>query len=340
MNAQRGRYKKKSLEQARIESLETIHGWSWNPDDDAWESSYSRLFQLASGSNGLRRDEPSPEELEQIRGWKGRQRSQYFNNNLDPEKIRRIELIPNWEWNPAESRWKLFYDALAEFAQTNDHSRPPRSLIFQDMELGEWVKARRVEFNAGKLSTARIQELETLPGWTWDPFEDAWQTFFKKIQLEISLNNNVFPKSFSDKKISSWITRQRKLFSSNQLAEARIKILNELEGWTWDYQEVKRSSWDKMYESLCEYVREQGHARVRDKSVFRGVKLGTWVAVQRRRYVEGTIFSNQRKMLETLPRWSWNPIEDDWWETYQEILHFLEKNGHIRPSKLKPDESE
>jgi superfamily II DNA or RNA helicase len=340
VNAQRGRYKKKSLEQARIESLETVHGWSWSPFDDAWESFYNRIFQLSNSSNGLQPDEPSSEEAEQIRGWKQWQRTQYFKNKLNAEKIRRIELIPYWEWNPLESRWKLFYDALAKFAETNGHSRPPRSLIVHDMELGEWVKARRREYNSGKLSAARIQELETLPGWTWDASKDTWQTFFKKVQLEISLNNNVLPKSWSDKKISDWITRQRRLFSRNQLAENRIKILNEVEGWSWDYEQVKQSSWDEMYKSLCEHVREHGHARVRDKSLFHGVKLGTWVSIQRLRKAQGTITQDQIQRLEALTRWSWNPIEDDWHETYKELLSFIDKHGHGRPNRLDPQESE
>ena len=340
VNAQRTHYKKGSLPTDRIQLLESLPTWSWKPHNDAWETMYQQVNELSHSDKGELFGGLDDAEAAQIRTWMSGQRSQYASHKMDPEKIRRLELTPGWEWNPIESRWKLFYDALAEFAKTNGHSRPPRSLIVHDMELGEWVKARRVEFNSGKLSTVRIRELETLPGWTWDAFEDTWQTFFKKVQLEISLNNNELPKSWSDKKIPQWITRQRKLFSKNQLAENRIKILSEIEGWSWDYQEVKQSSWDEMYKSLCEYVREQGHARVRDKSLFQGVKLGTWVSVQRRRKAEGTITQDQLQRLEALNRWSWNPIEDDWHETFQELLTFIKANDHGRPSRLDTKESE
>ncbi len=340
VNAQRTHYKKGSLPADRIQLLESLPTWSWKPHNDAWETMYQRVIQLSNSDKEGPFVSVGEVEAEQIRTWTARQRSQYFKNNLDAEKIRRIELIPNWEWNPHESRWRLYYDALADFAETNGHSRPVRSLIVHDLELGEWVKARRSEYNSGKLSAARIRELETLPGWTWDASEDTWQTFFKKVQLEVALNNNVMPKSWSDKKISDWITRQRSLFSRNQLAEDRVKILNEVEGWSWNYELVKQSSWDGMYKTLCEYVQEQGHARVRDKSLFHGVKLGTWVSVQRRRKAEGTITQDQVQRLEELTRWSWNPIEDDWYETYEELLSFIDTNGHGRPSKLDPQESE
>jgi superfamily II DNA or RNA helicase len=340
VNSQRGRYKNGSLEEHRIVKLETVKGWSWRPYDDAWEGFYNRYLELASSDVGVRFEVLAPEEASQITGWLGRQRSQYFKNKLDPEKIRRIELIPSWEWNPQAARWGTFYEALVKFAETNGHSRPPRSVVVEGMELGEWVKARRSEFNSGKLSASRIQQLESLPGWTWDPFEDAWQEFYTKIQEEIRHNDNTLPKVFTDKKISNWITRQRKLFTNNQLPEHRIKLLEELNGWSWDYEKVKQSNWDEMFNILCIYVHETGDARVRDKSTFRGVKLGTWVAVQRRRNAEGTITENQRKRLEALNRWSWNPIEDDWHETYQALISFLETNGHIRPSRRNPDESE
>jgi superfamily II DNA or RNA helicase len=340
VNAQRTHYKKGSLPADRIQLLESLPTWSWKPHNDAWETMYQRVIQLSNSDNEGPFVSVGEVEAEQIRTWTARQRSQYFKNNLDAEKIRRIELIPNWEWNPHESRWRLYYDALADFAETNGHSRPVRSLIVHDLELGEWVKARRSEYNSGKLGVARIRELETLPGWTWDASEDTWQTFFKKVQLEVALNNNVMPKSWSDKKISDWITRQRNLFSRNQLAEDRVKILNEVEGWSWNYELVKQSSWDGMYKTLCEYVQEQGHARVRDKSLFHGVKLGTWVSVQRRRKAEGTITQDQVQRLKELTRWSWNPIEDDWYETCEELLSFIDTNGHGRPSKLDPQESE
>ena len=340
VNAQRGRYKKKSLEQARIESLETVHGWSWNPYDDAWESFYSRIFQLSNSSNGLQQDEPSAEEAEQIRGWKGRQRTQYFKNELDAEKIRRIELIPNWEWNPHESRWKLFYDALAEFAQTNGHSRPPRSLIVLDMELGEWVKARRTEFNSGKLNSSRIQELETLPGWTWDPFEDKWQNMYQRLLSEVEKNQGSLPRTFNNKDISTWVTRQRNLKSKNNLPEDRIILLERVSGWHWDYQTITRTNWDEMFDLLCKYVEIEGHARVRDKSTWQGAKLGTWVSTQRLRKAQGTITQDQLERLEALTRWSWNPIEDDWHETYKELLSFIDTHGHGRPNRIDPQESE
>ncbi len=340
VNAQRMHYKNGSLQTERIQLLESLPTWSWKPHNDAWETMYQRVIDLFSSDKKEPYENVGDAEVEQIRTWIGAQRTRYYAEKLDREKIRRLELIPKWEWNPAEARWNVFYEALIEFSRLHGHSRPPRSLVVQEMELGEWVKARRTEHNSGKLNATRTQELEALPGWSWDPFEDRWQEFFKKLQLELHLNNDIFPKSFGDRSLSAWITRQRKLYLRNELPEHRIKLLNALHGWSWNYDDVKQSNWDEMFNTLCNYVQETGHARVRDKSTFHGVKLGTWVAVQRRRKVDGTITQNQREQLEALHRWSWNPIEDDWHETYQALLSYLKTNGHIKPSRRNSKESE
>jgi superfamily II DNA or RNA helicase len=340
VNTQRTHYKKGSLPTDRIQLLESLPTWSWKPHNDAWETMYQRVYELSHSDANDPFGSVDDAEAKQIRTWTGAQRTRYYAEKLDAEKIRRIELILNWEWNPYESRWKLFYDALAKFAETNGHSRPPRSLTVHDMKLSEWVKARRTEFNSGKLNSSRIQELEALPGWTWDPFEDKWQNMYQRLLSEVEKNQGSLPRTFNNKDISTWVTRQRNLKSKNNLPEDRIILLERVSGWHWDYQTITRTNWDEMFDLLCKYVEIEGHARVRDKSTWQGAKLGTWVSVQRRRKAEGTITQEQLQRLEALTRWSWNPIEDDWHETYEELLSFIDTHGHGRPNRLDPQESE
>ena len=147
------------------------------------------------------------------------------------------------------------------------------------MELGEWVKARRTEFNSGKLNSLRIQELEALPGWTWDPFEDKWQLMYHRLLSEVENNRGSLPNTFNDKNISTWVTRQRNLKSKNNLPEDRIILLELVNGWHWEYQTIIHTNWDEMFDLLCKYVEIEGDARVRDKSTWQGAKLGTWVSV-------------------------------------------------------------
>jgi hypothetical protein len=96
----------------------------------------------------------------------------------------------------------------------------------------------------------------------------------------------------------------------------------------------------EMYSHLKRFAKENGNARVKDKSKFDGIKLGTWVAVQRRRYADKTISKNQIALLENLKKWSWDPIEDDWKNSHQEFIAFVNKNNGRRPRVHIPEEYE
>lgn len=46
------------------------------------------------------------------------------------------------------------------------------------MVLRQWVTDQRAEYRQGALKPERAAELEAVPGWTWDPLEDAYQEHF------------------------------------------------------------------------------------------------------------------------------------------------------------------
>ena len=56
------------------------------------------------------------------------------------------------------------------------HARVPASKKWDGLRLGPWVSRRRSEGNAARLTPERVATLEAIPGWTWDPHADAWET--------------------------------------------------------------------------------------------------------------------------------------------------------------------
>jgi len=251
-----------------------------------------------------------------------------FASNL---KLQLLERTTE-SWNFGFGRLR---DYVSEFKQL-----PTRSVIYANFNLGEWVKGRRTDYNAGRLSKERIQKLESILGWTWDPFGDAWDKTFRRLAIIAGESSKGLPNTFSDRYLSGWITSQRKLYAAKELTKEKIAKLEKLEGWQWSKEEIKNDQWMEMYSHLKDFVRQNGHARVRDKSAFNGTKLGTWVSVQRRRYATKTITNEQSALLEKLHKWSWNPIEDDWNDSYREFLSFVEKNNGRTPRAHIPSESD
>ena len=342
VNTQRTRYKKSKLEPERILRLESLTGWTWSPFDDAWESAFQKVEQIAKTIGSIADYQATDKESKFLKGWINKQRANYFDNSLELERATRLATIPGWSWEKRDlnlQAWEESISYLKSYVETDGHI-PSRSSLVDDFKLGEWVKGRRTDYNAGRLSEERITELESINGWTWDPFEDAWREFFNQLKLMSLETIGGIPNTLSNKQISGWITRQRKLYKQQKLSTSRIAELESLKGWIWLNEEIKDDKWTEMYEHLVQFTIEQGHARVRDKAVINGIKLGTWVAVQRRRYFLKTMSIDQVKLLESLSRWSWNPIDDDWNDSYTQLQQFALTNPGRFPQRRNEGEDE
>jgi superfamily II DNA or RNA helicase len=342
VNTQRTRYKKSKLEPERILRLESLTGWTWSPFDDAWESAFQKVDQIANTIGSIADYQATDKESKFLKGWINNQRANYFDNSLELERASRLATIPGWSWEKRDVHLQAWQESISYLkSYVESHGRlPSRSSVVDDFKLGEWVKGRRTDYNAGRLSAERITELESISGWTWDPFEDSWREFFNELKSRSETSPIGLPNTFSNKQISTWITRQRKLYKLQKISKSRIAELESLNGWSWLNEELKSDKWTEMYQHLVQFTDQFGHARVRDKSVFNGIKLGTWVAVQRRRYFQKSISNEQIKQLESLARWSWDPIEDDWNDSFVQMQNFALKHPERFPQKQNADEFE
>ena len=65
--------------------------------------------------------------------------------------------------------------------------------------------------------------------------------------------------------------------------------------------------WEWRYAKLLSFVSRTGHARVREKHIEEGVRLGHWVRTQRRIHRRGRLPCDRSQRLEDLPGWRWLP---------------------------------
>ena len=342
VNTQRTRYNDGLLDEDRIKRLESVKGWSWRPHDDAWFKFYFEILEIAKKLGTIKLFQEVNSESRHQKAWINRQRKLYENKTLANDKITALEKIPGWSWEYKDVNvegWNSAIRKLGDYV-TEFNELPKRSVVYKNFKLGDWVKGRRTDYNAGRISEARVKELESIPGWTWDPFGDAWNQTLRRLETIAAKSPSGLPKSFPDRYLSGWITSQRKLYAAKELTKEKIAKLEKLKGWQWSNEEIKNDQWIEMYSHLKRFAKENGHARVKDKSKFDGIKLGTWVAVQRRRYADKIIDKHQIALLEKLKKWSWDPIEDDWKESHQEFIAFVNKNIGKRPRAHIPEEYE
>ena len=128
--------------------------------------------------------------------------------------------------------------------------------------------------------------------------------------------------------LGTWVAAQRRAYNIKRLSEDRIKALEALPGWSWD---TLQDNWNIGYEQLEKYVEREGHARV--PTSFKtedGLSLGIWVKTQRKVYKKNQLSEDCIEVLEALPGWSWNTLQDNWNIGYEQLKKYAKREGHTK----------
>jgi hypothetical protein len=174
--------------------------------------------------------------------------------------------------------------------------------------LGSWVVSRRTAFTNNKLSTDRIEQLESVKGWVWNINEADFSYGLGQLKkfVEREKHARVHARYVDDDKftLGGWVASRRSDYKNNNLETDRIKQLETVEGWVWDTLEA-----DFSYGlgQLKKFVKREKHALVPhayiDDDEF---TLGIWVSNRRANYRNNNIGTGRIKQLETVEGWIWH----------------------------------
>ena len=202
-----------------------------------------------------------------------------------------------WQWNEG-------FRQLKNYVAEEGHSRVPDNEENKEgYKIGNWVYRQRYK---SKLSQEQFKQLESLPGWMWNPRELDWNKNFELLEKFTEREGHSRPirsDSANGFNLGIWVAKQRN--RKNELAQEQFKQLESLPGWTWDVHEWK---WNQGFRQLKNYVAEEGHSRVPDKVKNKeGYSIGYWVYSQRKN--KSKLSQEQFKQLESLPGWVWDATE-------------------------------
>lgn len=160
---------------------------------------------------------------------------------------------------------------------------------------------------------------------TW---ESGYQELLRYAEVEGGAQVPVVHETASGFNLGTWVSHQRAKYRTRELSLERITKLESLPGWTWNRI---NSQWDAGLSELRTFVQARGHAQVpqRYQSVL-GFRLGTWVAVQRRRYHGGNLPGDRILILEDLPGWTWDALDAQWDSALDLLREFVHQKGHAQ----------
>lgn len=331
------RKKQDRLSHEQSSRLKALSGWVWNAIDERWEEGFRNLssYSIEIGhcnvpmmyrtSSGYR-----------LGGWVGEQRKK--QDRLSVERKARLEALPGWIWSASSERWETGFSYLRNYVKQNGSARMLNTYMTDDsFRLGGWVSEQRKKRST--ISPERKVLLEDLPGWTWDVFSDQWNEGLDYIHEFINQNGHSrvpqYYKTENGYPLGQWVSERRK--KKDQLSFERRVQLETLPGWVWNKVEA---DWEKSYRYLCAFADQNGHCKVAiGYRTPDGYNLREWIFTQRKAIDKMPL--EQKKRLEALPGWAWNPYNEQWEQKFHYLQEFAEREGHCNiPKNYQTDDGD
>jgi hypothetical protein len=232
------------LSNERVQRLEAVRGWTWDPNETAWEEGFSHLRNFAEREGHTRVRQRARVEDYPLGNWVGNQRQAYRKGTLARKRVRRLEALPGWTWTPDADAWEKGFARLQSYALREGHTRVPKSYRDRDgFGLGNWLAQQRRQ--RATLGHERARRLESLPGWAWNSRETAWDDQFARLLNYVEREGDSrVPSSYHDRdgfRLGTWVANQRHRRRLGKLADDRARRLEALPGWLWDARPVTPS---------------------------------------------------------------------------------------------------
>ncbi|MCE9541978.1 MAG: Helicase associated domain protein [Verrucomicrobia bacterium] len=321
VSVQRNNYYKGILSANRITRLEAID-FDWDPLSSDWERNFTMLasYKAEHGDCLV----PYKYELNpQLGIWVRGQRNNYSKGKLSADRIARLKAL-GFVWDALAAWWELSFSKLLFFKDNTGNCRVP-ARYEADPELSGWVSDQRKLYSKGKLSSHRIERLESL-GFEWDPFATTWDLNFSKLKrFKSQFGHCHVPRQYkADSQLAGWVEIQRFLYSKGRLSHDRILKL-EILGFEWD---PIGTAWELQLSKLSTFKSRNGHCRVpQQHKAF--PQLGKWASHQRGFYSKGTLSAERIAKLEALG-FEWDPLSSDWESNFAMLKSYKSEHGNCR----------
>jgi hypothetical protein len=299
-------HRKGELSSEQVYLLEALPGWAWDANDARWNRNYELLKQFADAYGHVQLPKDYQVGGVALGTWYVRQRTRFAT--LIPARQNLLLELPGWGTESHAARWAVGYHHLQRFVDCHGHADPLVQWICPDsgFRLGPWVALQRRAHRDGYLTEVRRDRLAALPGWTWD-HRVSWAQGYEHL-VRFSRQHpgtcppvrHVCDDGFA---LGRWVRSQRDRWHTGNIPAHQVRELEAVPGWYW---ELRKSSWERGFEHLGEFSREQGTADVPPgHRAPDGFALGDWVRTQRGQRRRYRMWPSRRERLESLPGWRW-----------------------------------
>jgi hypothetical protein len=307
VRAQRQFYKKGTLAQELVNSLDTI-GFTWDkPVSVEWNYMFTLLEQYKTREGDCKVPANHIEEGEKLGNWVAYTRQFRKKGKLRQERIALLDEIA-FAWSVSEAYWETMFSLLKQYkARTGDYNVPQRHV--EDGEnLGAWVLMKRQFYKKGTLAQDHVKSLEAI-GFVWDkPVSVEWNKMFYLLEQYSTREGDCnVPANYIEggEKLGSWVARTRHFTKRGKLSQDKIDRLREI-GFVWN---VSEAYWKKMFNLLRKYKARERDCSVLQHHIEDGETLGAWVNNARQLKRKGKLDPEKQELLERIGFSGKGPLE-------------------------------
>jgi superfamily II DNA or RNA helicase len=239
LSRQRDSKRKGILGKHRIDLLNNCHPdfvWSFEDVDPFIENYKIYISEINRLGHGNLSNSHITPDGHKIGNWLNWIRQLYRKDKLSPDKVKLlINSHKNWSWDPNTDSWNKNFEDLRNFIEKH------KSIPTGKNTLGNWVVKQKSLYKKGLLDIDKINKFEKeFPNWTWinlkdDSWENHYQVYLNYVKVTGSCKIDRKFISDSGFKIGSWAYTQRADFKRNKLTLDRVKKLEAINGWKWDW---------------------------------------------------------------------------------------------------------
>ncbi|WP_185204302.1 helicase associated domain-containing protein [Glaciihabitans sp. INWT7] len=226
------------------------------------------------------------------------------------------------------ARQAHWLELLAAFALREGHTNVPQRHEEGGYALGRFVNGQRKAYRAGALSSAWIEALEGLVGWTWDAQADAFASSLALMHsFALREGHADVPRGHIEggRRLAVFATTQKVMHRAGRLSNERISALGQVTGWTWG---VQSDSFTTGLPHLLTFARREGHADVPRGHIEDGFKLGRFAHALQGMYGAGTLSHDRIRRLEQVTGWTWGAHAEAFATATRYLLAFVLREGH------------
>ena len=201
-----------------------------------------------------------------------------------------------------KNKWEDIYKEAQTYYVDNGNLLVPHEYITPTgLKLGFWISYQRVLYKNNKLTNQMIDLLNNI-GMVWQ-IRDVhdWLDYLERAKNYFEEKGNLLvPQNYEDSEgfaLGMWITTQRARYKKAELTEEQIKMLESI-GMVWIVKQKR--AWEDYYEYALQYYEQHLNLLVSVDYEVDGIKLGSWLANQRRARKANKLNQYQIELLDNI----------------------------------------